>query len=442
MERNWPVYFQFDGLVFDVHDTGNRFGGNSKQVEEAARLKAEIDGAETTLARNSLHAQGRLKLTEWEASLTEDAMCALRQATDTKKQILEILSRALTRWNEDRQRYQRNGAVRAAQATLQGVAERGSVPFPIKAFHPGSPVRLVRAPDGEGQLYEGRMVALEDMRHPKETLTPDDLFVDIKDIKAIEAAGIAINAHASAKPGIDLETAPANDMSGATESTEHILGWWDATMDAKFWFRQPSVSPVHAAMLLCQHNPNEETEENALACTNDLTGPEDYKRLLNAFQALESVTPSPRTLLDWRNYAQARTLKYHAWIELWLETLLEELTETMDLLESRAQVGPATARSSAPGLGVKTALDVGTGNEKPWKIADPRDPVPKQSWFIPVRFFARALVKDDPTLLTKRPVLLKKIAESLKKVGVKKRGDVKDFQESTLNKALHKVVLD
>jgi hypothetical protein len=187
-ERNWPLYFQFDGLVFDVGDTDNRFGGNSKQVEGAARLEAEIDSAEATLARNSLHAQGRLKLTEWEAALTSDEMCELRQATDLKKMMLAILSRALTQWSEDRQRFQRNGALRAAPLTLQTVAERGTVPFPIRAYHPDGPVRLVREMDEAGESYQGRMVVLEDMRDLKESLTADDLFATMADINAIESA--------------------------------------------------------------------------------------------------------------------------------------------------------------------------------------------------------------------------------------------------------------
>jgi hypothetical protein len=188
MERNWPLYFQFDGLVFDVGDTDNRAGGNSKQVEGAARLQAEIDSAESTLVRNSLHLQGRLKLTEWEAALTSDEMCELRKATDSKKMMLAILSRALTQWSEDRRGFQRNGALRAAPLTLQAVAERGTVPFPIKAFHPDGPVHLVRELDEAGESYQGRMVALEDMRHFKESLTADDLFATMADINAIESA--------------------------------------------------------------------------------------------------------------------------------------------------------------------------------------------------------------------------------------------------------------
>lgn len=219
IQHNWPLYFQFDGLVFDVNDTANRSGGNSKQTEEIARLKADISRAEETLARNLLHARGQLKLTEWEGALTENEIRELRRAIDLENQMLEILSRAVERWNEQRQRYQRNGAVRATPDTLQDVTEQSSVSFPIRAYHPDWPVRLIRDLNGNGLFYEGRILALEDARHPKDKLTADDLFASMKDVKAIDAASLAIPG--SAEPSTSDAAKEADievPQAGATQA--------------------------------------------------------------------------------------------------------------------------------------------------------------------------------------------------------------------------------
>lgn len=80
--------------------------------------------------------------------------------------------------------------------------------------------------------------------------------------------------------------------------------------------------------------------------------------------------------------------------------------------------------------------------EKPWLIANPNDPPLKQgdqAWFTPARYFARDLVKNDSTLLTKRDILASKVADSLKEAGIKKRGGKKDFNPTTILKALSNV---
>lgn len=84
-----------------------------------------------------------------------------------------------------------------------------------------------------------------------------------------------------------------------------------------------------------------------------------------------------------------------------------------------------------------------TDNEavKLWLIIDPKDPNPKQPWYTPARYFARQLVKDNPTLLTKRNLLAGKVVQSLTNVGIKKRGGVKPFNSNTVLKAFSNVSL-
>jgi hypothetical protein len=78
---------------------------------------------------------------------------------------------------------------------------------------------------------------------------------------------------------------------------------------------------------------------------------------------------------------------------------------------------------------------------KPWLIADPRDPYTTSLWYTPARYFARQLVKADSTLLVKKNVLAKKVVQSLTNAGIYKRGNMKALNHSTIIKAFSKVTL-
>lgn len=78
---------------------------------------------------------------------------------------------------------------------------------------------------------------------------------------------------------------------------------------------------------------------------------------------------------------------------------------------------------------------------KPWEIVDPKDPLPEQHWYTPARYFARQLIRDDTTLLTKREILADKVVQSLTGAGIKKRGGEKRFSSGTILKAFSNVSL-
>lgn len=78
---------------------------------------------------------------------------------------------------------------------------------------------------------------------------------------------------------------------------------------------------------------------------------------------------------------------------------------------------------------------------KPWLLPDPKDPTPEQPWYTPARFFARQLVREDTTLLTKRPKLADKVSKSLAGAGVFKRGGKSPPAADTVLKALVNVPL-
>lgn len=81
------------------------------------------------------------------------------------------------------------------------------------------------------------------------------------------------------------------------------------------------------------------------------------------------------------------------------------------------------------------------GEAKPWLVTDPKDPAPAQPWYAPARYFARQLIKDDPTLRQKSLKLADKVSESLKNVGIFKRGGVKPLAADTILKAFVNVKL-
>ena len=81
------------------------------------------------------------------------------------------------------------------------------------------------------------------------------------------------------------------------------------------------------------------------------------------------------------------------------------------------------------------------GEEKPWQIADVNDPSPVQPWYTPARYFARKLVTDDSTLLTKRDLLAEKTAQSLKTAGIYGRIKNKKLDAGTIKKAFSKCEL-
>jgi hypothetical protein len=78
---------------------------------------------------------------------------------------------------------------------------------------------------------------------------------------------------------------------------------------------------------------------------------------------------------------------------------------------------------------------------KPWSVPDLSDPPASQPWYTPARYFARQLVLGDSTLLTKRGLLVSKVAQSLTTAGIFKRGGKKPFDPDTIKKALTSVLL-
>ncbi len=78
-------------------------------------------------------------------------------------------------------------------------------------------------------------------------------------------------------------------------------------------------------------------------------------------------------------------------------------------------------------------------DDKPWSVAQEGDPPERYSWFRAARYFARQHIRKSPTPSTKKEILAKKVYDSLKSVGVYKRGGKEPPCPGTILKAFTKI---
>jgi hypothetical protein len=175
-QRSLPLYFYFDGLVFDFADKWRRAGG---ETQDAHALEAKQERAAAILLglqRQNLHKMGLLKLSQWEDEMSEQAMLEQRAELDRLSAAVEALKQRLAQRQQERQLRVRNGPLRAAPRTLQELATRGRARFPQFAYLPEG---------GDGQL-----VALEDGFPLRDQLRAEDTFASLRDIETIESTGL------------------------------------------------------------------------------------------------------------------------------------------------------------------------------------------------------------------------------------------------------------
>ncbi len=81
-------------------------------------------------------------------------------------------------------------------------------------------------------------------------------------------------------------------------------------------------------------------------------------------------------------------------------------------------------------------------NEDPWLIHQEGDPDPDQLWYTPARYFARKLVKENPSLRKRRDPLCLEISKELEDARIYKRGGKEAPDSETIKKALSNIKLD
>lgn len=117
------------------------------------------------------------------------------------------------------------------------------------------------------------------------------------------------------------------------------IGWFDATMNAAMWLKRASVKPDEAAMLLCRLDPLSEKDPERIYVDDDKASPDRYRLLRRVFLDVAETDPKPRTLLDWRDVAKREGLRYHEWIDEYVQAQIEELPADAG---SAAKVGAGT----------------------------------------------------------------------------------------------------
>lgn len=102
------------------------------------------------------------------------------------------------------------------------------------------------------------------------------------------------------------------------DEAKRVVWWWDATLNASLWLGSPAVGPADAAALLCCHDPSEGMAAVETS-TADGIGPQEFRLLRARFEAEAKVDPKPWKLLDWHALAKAGGLRYHKWLEEYLD---------------------------------------------------------------------------------------------------------------------------
>jgi hypothetical protein len=187
-----PLYFAFEGLLFDATDQWLPSGKDWQLAEKANGLRSHMDALKAQLSRN---AKGRAG--EYDR-LGPDEIVEGRQQINAMAGELEQIETALEERERERRKRFYRGLVRIAPAHLYDILRLGETLHPHLGFHPNG---TVRAAMHEGApIWDGPMVKLEPAtdRFDKQQLTESDLFALVDEVEAIEATARAKHPPASA----------------------------------------------------------------------------------------------------------------------------------------------------------------------------------------------------------------------------------------------------
>jgi len=177
--RALPMYFYFDGLVFDFNDKWHRANGDAGVVQTLEQHKTRLSTLEIDLQRQTMHKRGLLKLTQWEEALSDEELQSQQAEADRLTEEIPQLDEQLKQRRDERQRRVRNGLLRAAPRTVADIAKRGETRFPQFAYMP-------HPSEGEQAIAAGAVVALEDGFPLKEFLGVADLVASMADVRRAE----------------------------------------------------------------------------------------------------------------------------------------------------------------------------------------------------------------------------------------------------------------
>ena len=146
-----------------------------------------------------------------------------------------------------------------------------------------------------------------------------------------------------------LKQMVAQEWPGPKEAADAAIGWFDEAMSAAHWLSLKDVAPDRAAMLLCQHDPNTASLEQARQSTNDATGPDDFVQLVQRFEDVAKCEPQHRSLVQWLQFARASKLRYHPWIDLYVEAVGLNVDDPAATVAGAAKAAEGQARQAPAG---------------------------------------------------------------------------------------------
>lgn len=164
-----PLYFLFDGLMFDSGDqwlksNGVEYTGAQAEYE---RLRDTVNTWEAVLKRHTAVRRGQIKPSEYEdLPLQPEAVKQYRDEIDTATKRIDELDRCLEQRERERQQSTYYGYLRALPGAIGDILQ-------------GKPVAVMYAHHPERGIVavEGRPV----------TLAPADLLASMAEVKAIES---------------------------------------------------------------------------------------------------------------------------------------------------------------------------------------------------------------------------------------------------------------
>ncbi|MFA9216564.1 MAG: hypothetical protein ACEQSK_05600 [Sphingomonadaceae bacterium] len=180
LQHGLPLYFYFDGLVFDFGDKWLRANGDAEASRQLASQQERHDHLALSLQRQARYRAGWLELSAWETPFDEAAIASHEAEVQRLAHEVAQLSARLTERTAARQRCVRNGLLRAAPRTLKALAEHQRIHFPAYAYLPPAPDT-----DAAGRAA---VVALEDGFPLRRELSASDLCVALRDVQQWETA--------------------------------------------------------------------------------------------------------------------------------------------------------------------------------------------------------------------------------------------------------------
>lgn len=180
-ELGVPLYFMFDGLAFDLADRWHRFHGDADQRRELEHLQASIKAREGWIRRSVRNENG-----EWEHRLTIEEIREQRAEIEASTERCKQLKEMLEQREIGRKRMHYRGLMRAGPKMLFDIAQSGHTNYLHLAFHPATPVRVLRLPDRNEQVWDGRVMVLETFGAQCPALTIESLCAVTAEVKAIE----------------------------------------------------------------------------------------------------------------------------------------------------------------------------------------------------------------------------------------------------------------